>query len=263
MQTGLADYAAEAASLARLNFNIDPPRGSDLGLMDLRGADLVNAVLWNANLVFTRLDGSILRGADLFDAKLGHHHRNPMKRHGAYLVGADLTDARLWSANLCHVNLRGADLTRTELGHADLRGADLTDAELRGAKLDHARGLTQTQIDSARGDDDLAATRAYPTVVMDRLKHPLIRRGPTHRARRRVPDTATAMHSWSHTATRLPATDRRLGGTAQPDTPERARTKDMHRHTKSVSQVGCGSFFQQVIAAARQRNPRKLWPLRS
>ncbi|KJE19501.1 hypothetical protein FF36_06212 [Frankia torreyi] len=30
---------------------------------------------------------------------------------------------------------------------------------------------------------------------------------------------------------------------------------------KRLSQVG--SFFQQVIAAARQRSPRKLWPLRS
>ncbi len=49
----------------------------------------------------------------------------------------------------------------------------------------------------------------------------------------------------------------RVGRLHRHERPERSR------QPKSMSHVGCGSFFQQVIAAARQRNPRKLRPLRS
>jgi len=64
----------------------------------------------------------------------------------AVLAGADLCNARLDDADLC-----GADLSGANLGRADLAGAQLVGANLSGAWLGDARGLTQAQIDRARG----------------------------------------------------------------------------------------------------------------
>jgi hypothetical protein len=61
-------------------------------------------------------------GADFSQADLG----------GAYLIAVDLQGA----------NFRGANLERTRLDRSDLRGAD----------LQHARNLTQAQLDTACGD---------------------------------------------------------------------------------------------------------------
>ena len=75
--------------------------------------------------------------------------------------GADLAGARLRGADLRGANLRGACLIAADLGRADLRGADLIGADLRdadlgGADLTGAVFVTQSQLQSARGD---AATR--------------------------------------------------------------------------------------------------------
>lgn len=70
---------------------------------------------------------------------------------GANLRGADLRGADLGGAALIRADLRGADLRLADLVGADLRGADL-----RGADLSTSLFLTQSQVDSARGD---AATR--------------------------------------------------------------------------------------------------------
>ena len=83
---------------------------------------------------------------------------------GADLAGADLIGASLAGAELRGASLRGAVLFGADLRGADLRGADLTGADLRGADL---RGadlagsifLTQSQVDTARGD---AGTRLPP-----------------------------------------------------------------------------------------------------
>ena len=55
--------------------------------------------------------------------------------------------------------LRGANLSRTNLSGvkffaADLRQADLSGADLSGATLNGAIGLTQEQVDSAKGDEN-------------------------------------------------------------------------------------------------------------
>jgi uncharacterized protein YjbI with pentapeptide repeats len=80
---------------------------------------------------------------------------------GADLRGADLTGKDLSRADLTGASLRGATLLGVDLGGADLRMADLTGADLRGANL---RGadlsasifVTQSQLETARGD---AATK--------------------------------------------------------------------------------------------------------
>ncbi|EBY7571525.1 pentapeptide repeat-containing protein [Salmonella enterica] len=66
-----------------------------------------------------------LRGADLCDAELCD----------ANLRGADLCGANLYGANLYGADLRGADLRGANLYGADLRGANLCGANLRGADL--------------------------------------------------------------------------------------------------------------------------------
>ncbi len=76
----------------------------------------------------------------------------PMGVVAADLVGAGLAGADLRGAELTGRLLLGADLRRADLRGADLRGADLRGADLGGADLRGALFLTQSQLDSARGD---------------------------------------------------------------------------------------------------------------
>jgi hypothetical protein len=69
------------------------------------------------------------------------------QRVSALLRRADLRGASLFAACLVGADLRGADLRGADLRGADLRGADLAGADLRGALF-----LTQSQLESARGD---------------------------------------------------------------------------------------------------------------
>jgi uncharacterized protein YjbI with pentapeptide repeats len=152
---------------------------ADLTTARLAGADLTDARLSGANFSRARLDEANLTRAWLQSADLTE----------ARLEGADLTDARLSGARLTRARLSGADLTRAWLEHADLTrarleaadltdgwleganligarlvGADLTgawlvgvklfDARLDGADLARAVGLSQEQVDEARGDEE-------------------------------------------------------------------------------------------------------------
>ena len=54
---------------------------------------------------------------------------------GANLYRADLCEAKLYKANLYHADLRGADLRGANLYQVDLCGADLYRADLTGADL--------------------------------------------------------------------------------------------------------------------------------
>ncbi|MDQ0272292.1 pentapeptide repeat-containing protein [Cytobacillus purgationiresistens] len=73
------------------------------------------------------------------------------------LQRADYIGARLKKANLKGANLRGklfiaADLSYADLRKADFIGADLRDADLRNANLTECIFLTQSQVNSARGN---------------------------------------------------------------------------------------------------------------
>ena len=80
-------------------------------------------------------------------------------RAGADLRTTDLRGASLRGAVLIGVDLRGVDLSET-----DLLGADLRDADVRDARLDRALFLTQSQVNSARGD--------RTTLLPDALERP-------------------------------------------------------------------------------------------
>jgi len=71
---------------------------------------------------------------------------------GADLIGRDLEGAELRGASLRGAVLIGADLRGADLRGADLTGADLRGADLRGADLAGSIFLTQSQVDTARGD---------------------------------------------------------------------------------------------------------------
>jgi hypothetical protein len=75
---------------------------------------------------------------------------------GADLIGKDLRRANLRRASLRGARLIGADLSRADLTMADCTGADFRAATVAGADLDLAIFLTQSQLDSARGN---AATK--------------------------------------------------------------------------------------------------------
>jgi uncharacterized protein YjbI with pentapeptide repeats len=96
---------------------------------NLAGADLTNQCVKNGNL----------RGADFDHARLVLMCMSFANFKSATFRGADLS-----GANLAHANLDGADLT----------GALMTITSIKGTDLTRARGLTQTQLDTACGDAD-------------------------------------------------------------------------------------------------------------
>jgi uncharacterized protein YjbI with pentapeptide repeats len=98
----------------------------------------------DAGLKHAHLEGANLWGAHLERALLGGAHLQRAICIGAYLEGANL----IWA------HLDGADLAFAHLEYANLSGAHLD-----GAQLWAAEGLTQAQIDQARGD---AATTLPP-----------------------------------------------------------------------------------------------------
>ena len=96
--------------------------------------DLSHAILFGENL----------SKADFRMAKLG----------GAKLRGANLSGANLRGADLIEADLIGVDLTGAKLREANLHGAFLVAVKLDGADLSTAKGLTQPQINEARGDKE-------------------------------------------------------------------------------------------------------------
>lgn len=95
--------------------------------MELRGADLSEAILSTADLSGASLTGVNLADADLSGANLS----------GANLIDADLSGAKLHQADLSRFFLDDLDDGVTG-GGADLTGADLSGADLSGANLSWA-----------------------------------------------------------------------------------------------------------------------------
>ncbi len=105
---------------------------------DLRGADLLYANLSGADLRGANLSGADLRGANLRYACLSCANLRNADLRGADLLYANLSGADLSYANLSCANLRNADFSGADLRGADLRGADFSGANLRYADLLYA-----------------------------------------------------------------------------------------------------------------------------
>jgi hypothetical protein len=93
-----------------------------------------------------RVNDLLRQAGDLARGDAGPDHR------GAELAGADLRRVDLRRACLRGARLLGADLREADLRDADLTGADLRAASLHGADLRGALFVTQSQLESARGD---------------------------------------------------------------------------------------------------------------
>ncbi len=114
----------------------------NLAATDLRRADLPE----------THLEGANLREAHLQGANFWHAHLEH-----AYLDNAHLEEAQLFDTHLEGTHLSGARLEGAFLLYAHLEGAYLFDAYLEGTHLENAHlkgvlGLTQEQLDKARGN---------------------------------------------------------------------------------------------------------------
>ena len=101
----------------------------------------------------------LLHTSELVRTKACRGQKNPSRHQKTRARGADLIGADLRKTNLKGANLRGAcliasDLRSADLSGADLIGADMRDADLRGANLIDSIFLTQSQINTAKGDFD-------------------------------------------------------------------------------------------------------------
>lgn len=96
-----------------------------------------------------RINALLLRTSELVRAQVPGQK---MDGRGADLIGASLANANLKGANLRGARLIGADLSHADLSLADVTGTDLRGANLRGADLGTSLFLTQSQLDTAKGD---------------------------------------------------------------------------------------------------------------
>jgi len=106
-------------------------------------ADLSNKTLKSRNLAGARLRQSDMSLSVLNYSNMSH---------------ADLRDVNGYGALFIGVNFAGADLTNatlvgTDLAGANFRGAKLNGVNLAGAEMDKSIGLTQSQLNTACGDE--------------------------------------------------------------------------------------------------------------
>jgi uncharacterized protein YjbI with pentapeptide repeats len=152
---------------------------SDLSSLTLREVSLYQADLRGASFFGGDLSGSWLSQADLSDAWLYDVNLRKADLSGAHLSGtrldrADLSDANLDGSHLSRVDFREAHLNRTYLRRVNLSDAELEDADfsdaifdetdVSGADLRGAKGLTQRQLNNARGNNS--------TKLPDNFKRP-------------------------------------------------------------------------------------------
>jgi uncharacterized protein YjbI with pentapeptide repeats len=111
------------------------------------------------NAAVARIHGGIVDcvGCELAGADLSNTCVKAHDLHGADFDGAKAVLMCMSYANFSGATFRGADLSGANLAHANLDGADLTGAtmtitSIKGTDLTRAKGLTQTQLNSACGD---------------------------------------------------------------------------------------------------------------
>src|SRR5215211_2937311 len=119
--------------------NKDNPRIS-LFYADLTSANLKGTDSQENKFV---LDNVNLRGVNLADADLEY----------ISMKGVNLHPARLVNTNLSNADLSDADLVHAYLDNVDLSGATLSGTNLSGVDLRTDKGLTQEQIEEAKGDE--------------------------------------------------------------------------------------------------------------
>jgi len=118
-------------------------QGADLWEASVQGASLVyanlqGALLLEGNLQGTSLEGANLQGTTLTDANLQRANLELANLKGAFLMRANLQRGSLWGASLPEAFLMSANIQEADLMFADLQGTNLEDANLQGANLTSA-----------------------------------------------------------------------------------------------------------------------------
>jgi uncharacterized protein YjbI with pentapeptide repeats len=152
-----ADTAAQAQTITVLP-DLDPEQKRTV-MQFLYQAGLINKDNPRIGLFYADLTSADLKGTDAQDNRLV---LNNVSLRGANLGNADLSyismkGVNLSPARLVNTNLSNADLSDANLNHAWVSNVDFSGANLSGTDLGHVdlrddMGLTQEQIDQAKGD---------------------------------------------------------------------------------------------------------------
>ncbi|MGM9531836.1 pentapeptide repeat-containing protein [Intestinibacter sp.] len=86
------------------------------------------------------------------DEKIKNSKNKKALKEGYDFIGRDLTNTNLIGANFAGALLIASNMKDTNLKGANLIGADLRDADIRGANLEDSMFLTQSQVNTARGN---------------------------------------------------------------------------------------------------------------
>ncbi|MGL5346769.1 MAG: pentapeptide repeat-containing protein [Peptostreptococcaceae bacterium] len=86
------------------------------------------------------------------DEKKRNSKNKKVLKNGYDFIGENLTNTNLIGANLAGALLIASNIKNTNLKGANLIGADLRDADIRGANLEDSIFLTQSQVNTAKGD---------------------------------------------------------------------------------------------------------------
>lgn len=107
----------------------------------------------------TKVNALLLQTSELVRTNTCRDKKMESQGKKRFKGGFDFIGADLRKTNLIGIDLKGALLIAANLRDADLSGtsligADLRDADIRGANLTNSLFLTQSQINTARGDGD-------------------------------------------------------------------------------------------------------------
>ena len=109
--------------------------------------------LFQADLSYLDADNVDVSGARLRQSDMQLSTFDNWSFKGTNLSIANLFGTRFNRCDFTYANLQRATLVGTYFGSSTLKGADLAGANLSGADLSIAKGLTQSQLASACGDD--------------------------------------------------------------------------------------------------------------
>ncbi|MUK88919.1 pentapeptide repeat-containing protein [Ornithinibacillus sp. L9] len=103
----------------------------------------------NITLHRSRVNDLLIKTSELYRKKTSGFNK---RKKGRNYIGANLEGANLIGANFRGVLLIASNLRNADLRKVDFIGADMRDADISGANLTDCLFLTQSQINSAKGN---------------------------------------------------------------------------------------------------------------
>ena len=110
-------------------------RLTDLSMSDRDSSDRIRDLIQNRMKSGQGLKGTDLRGANLSETFLANADLRDSLLVGANLTSAKLTKANLQNCVLVNANLSGADLSGADLKGANFTSADFSEANMQGANM--------------------------------------------------------------------------------------------------------------------------------